>query len=119
MKRAVAEGFDSIELAKRYTTVTMGPCQGKLCHLASIRLLARETGTDEAAIGTTTARPPWAPVELGLLAGRHHEPMKRTPLHDRHEQAGATMMWTGAWRRPHSTTATRRPRCARCTRRSA
>ncbi len=33
VKRAVGEGFDSIELAKRYTTVTMGPCQGKLCHL--------------------------------------------------------------------------------------
>ncbi|MDQ3669772.1 MAG: 2Fe-2S iron-sulfur cluster-binding protein, partial [Actinomycetota bacterium] len=32
VKRAIAEGFDSIELAKRYTTVTMGPCQGKLCH---------------------------------------------------------------------------------------
>ena len=30
MKRAIAEGFDSIELAKRYTTVTMGPCQGRL-----------------------------------------------------------------------------------------
>ena len=38
MKRAIAEGFDSIELAKRYTTTTMGPCQGKLCHLPSIRL---------------------------------------------------------------------------------
>ena len=38
VKRAVAEGFDSIELAKRYTTVTMGPCQGKLCHLPSIRV---------------------------------------------------------------------------------
>jgi sarcosine oxidase, subunit alpha len=100
VKRAVAEGFDSIELAKRYTTVTMGPCQGKLCHLPSIRLLARETDMDEAAIGTTTARPPWAPVELGLLAGRHHEPMKRSPLHFRHEQAGARMMWTGQWRRP-------------------
>jgi sarcosine oxidase, subunit alpha len=100
LKRAVAEGFDSIELAKRYTTVTMGPCQGKLCHLASIRLLARETGGSEEGIGTTTARPPWAPVELGLLAGRHHEPTKRSPLHARHEQAGATMMWTGAWRRP-------------------
>jgi sarcosine oxidase, subunit alpha len=100
VKRAVAEGFDSIELAKRYTTVTMGPCQGKLCQLASVRLLARETGTPEAAVGATTARPPWEPVELGLLAGRHHEPMKRSPLHFRHLEAGAAMMWTGAWQRP-------------------
>ena len=100
VKRAVAEGFDSIELAKRYTTVTMGPCQGKLCHLASIRLLARETQTPEQAVGATTARPPWEPVELGLLAGRHHEPLKRSPLHFRHLEAGATMMWTGAWQRP-------------------
>jgi sarcosine oxidase subunit alpha len=99
VKRALAEGFDSIELAKRYTTVTMGPCQGKLCQLAATRLLARETDTDESAIGTTTARPPWTPVELGLLAGRHHEPAKRTPLHHRHEALGAEMIWTGAWRR--------------------
>jgi sarcosine oxidase subunit alpha len=100
VKRAVAEGFDSIELAKRYTTVTMGPCQGKLCQLGSVRLLARETATDETAIGATTARPPWEPVELGLLAGRHHEPMRRSPLHFRHEEAGAEMTWAGAWRRP-------------------
>ena len=102
MRRAVAEGFDSLELLKRYTTVTMGPCQGRLCQLASARELAAETGVEEAAIGATTARPPWSPVELGLLAGRHHEPTKRTPLHFRHERAGATMMWTGPWRRPHS-----------------
>ena len=102
VKRAIAEGFDSIELAKRYTTVTMGPCQGRLCHLPSVRLYARENETDEATIGTTTARPPWAPVSLGLLAGRGHEPAKRTSIHHRHKQLGATMMWTGAWRRPHS-----------------
>jgi sarcosine oxidase, subunit alpha len=102
VKRAIAEGFDSIELAKRYTTVTMGPCQGRLCHVPAIRLFAREQETDEAAIGTTTARPPWAPVSLGLLAGRGHEPAKRTSIHHRHEEAGATMMWTGLWRRPHS-----------------
>lgn len=100
LKRAVAEGFDSIELAKRYTTVTMGPCQGKLCHLASVRALARETGIPETAIGATTARPPWEPVELGLLAGRHHEPMRRSPLHFRHEEGHANMTWAGAWRRP-------------------
>ena len=102
VKRAIAEGFDSIELAKRYTTVTMGPCQGKLCHVPSIRLYARETETDEAAIGTTTARPPWQPVTLGLLAGRPHEPAQRTSIHHRHKELGAHMMWTGTWRRPHS-----------------
>ena len=77
VKRAIGEGFDSIELSKRYTTVTMGPCQGKLCQLPSIRLYAQELRSYESAIGTTTARPPWAPVELGLLAGRHLEPTRR------------------------------------------
>src|SRR5918996_184183 len=102
VKRAIAEGFDSIELAKRYTTVTMGPCQGKLCHLPSIRLYARENETDEETIGTTTSRPPWAPVSLGLLAGRPHEPAQRTSIHHRHKELGARMMWTGTWRRPYS-----------------
>ncbi|MGH3105190.1 MAG: glycine cleavage T C-terminal barrel domain-containing protein, partial [Gaiellaceae bacterium] len=102
VKRAIAEGFDSLELAKRYTTVTMGPCQGRLCQLPSIRLYARENETDEAALGTTTARPPWTPVSLGVLAGRGYEPAKRTSIHHRHEELGARMMWTGDWRRPHS-----------------
>jgi len=102
VKRAIAEGFDSIELAKRYTAVTMGPCQGRLCHLPSIRLFARETGADEAALGSTTARPPWAPISLGLLAGRVHEPTRRTSIHHRHEELGARMMWTGDWLRVHS-----------------
>jgi sarcosine oxidase subunit alpha len=102
LKRAIGEGFDSIELAKRYATVTMGPCQGRLCHVPSIRLYARENEKDEATIGTTTARPPWAPVTLGLLAGRPHEPAQRTSIPPRHKELGAKMMWTGTWRRPHS-----------------
>ena len=102
VKRALAEGFDSIELAKRYTAVTMGPCQGRLCHLPSIRLFAAETRIAEPALGTTTARPPWTPVSLGLLAGRGHEPTRRTSIHHRHEQLGGRMMWTGEWRRVHS-----------------
>jgi sarcosine oxidase, subunit alpha len=102
MARAVDEGFDSIELAKRYTTVTMGPCQGRLCQLASVRLVAETTGVGEEAIGATTARPPWAPTPLGAFAGRHHPPGKRTPMHGRHEELGCEMVWTGNWRRPHS-----------------
>jgi sarcosine oxidase subunit alpha len=102
VKRAIDEGFDSLELAKRYTTVTMGPCQGKLCQLSSTRLYAQELRAYETALGTTTARPPWAPVELGLLAGRHLEPTRRTSVHFRHEEAGAQMMWAGPWKRPYS-----------------
>ena len=102
MKRAIGEGFDSIELAKRYTTTTMGPCQGKLCHLASIRVYAQENRMYEAAIGTTTARPPWTPVELGLLAGRELTPARRGSIHWRHEEAGATIQWAGPWKRPYA-----------------
>ena len=102
VKRAIDEGFDSIELSKRYTTVTMGPCQGKLCQLPSIHLYANELRSYESAIGTTTARPPWAPVEMGLLAGRHLEPTRRTSLHFRHEELGAQMMWAGPWKRPYA-----------------
>ncbi len=102
MKRAIGEGFDSIELAKRYTTTTMGPCQGKLCHLSSIRIYAHETRMYESAIGTTTARPPWSPVELGLLAGRELTPTRRGSIHWRHEEAGATIQWAGPWKRPYA-----------------
>jgi sarcosine oxidase, subunit alpha len=102
MKRAIGEGFDSIELAKRYTTTTMGPCQGKLCHLASIRVYAQENRMYEAAIGATTARPPWTPVELGLLAGRELTPARRGSIHWRHEEAGATIQWAGPWMRPYA-----------------
>ncbi len=72
---------------------------GNLRQLASIRLMARTIGTDESAIGTTTARPPWQPVELGLLAGRHHEPTRRSPLHYRAQEAGAQIVWAGQWLR--------------------
>jgi len=32
VRNAVTEGFSSTELLKRYTTITMGPCQGRMCH---------------------------------------------------------------------------------------
>ena len=67
---AAAEGYDSIELSKRYTTVTMGPSQGRFSQLASIRALGAHTGVAVADVGMTTARPPWVSVPLGVLAGR-------------------------------------------------
>jgi sarcosine oxidase subunit alpha len=98
---SIGEGFDSIELSKRYTTVTMGPCQGRMCQLPSVRLMALETGQDLEAVGTTTARPPWSSVPMGVLAGRPFEPAKQSSIHGRHEELGATVMWAGDWRRAY------------------
>lgn len=97
---AVAEGFDDIETLKRYSTISMGPCQGKMCSMNSIRLCARETGRTVADTGTTTSRPPCVPVKLGVLAGRKLEPVRHTPMHHRHLALGATMLDAGQWKRP-------------------
>jgi sarcosine oxidase subunit alpha len=100
IRRAVAEGFDHIETMKRYTTVTMGPCQGKMCHRPSIDLCAAFTGRTIADTGTTTARPPVQPVPLGALAAGQAEPVKLTPMHHHHLALGARSMDMGAWKRP-------------------
>ena len=97
---AIAEGFDYIETLKRYTTVTMGPCQGKMCQLASIAVCAQRTGKTIGQTGRTTSRPPTAPVSLGALAGARHHPVKRTPMHHKHDELGCVWMDMGEWQRP-------------------
>jgi sarcosine oxidase subunit alpha len=99
--RGVEEGYDSIELCKRFTTVTMGPCQGRMCQLTSIRLMAQETGQSLQDVGTTTARPPWSTVPMAALAGRPIEPAKRSSIHARHRELGGRIQWAGDWRRPY------------------
>jgi sarcosine oxidase, subunit alpha len=98
---AAAEGYDSIELSKRYTTVTMGPSQGRFSQLASIRALGAETGLSPEEVGLTTARPPWSTVPLGALAGRPFEPARRSAVHARHRELGADVRWAGDWRRAY------------------
>jgi sarcosine oxidase subunit alpha len=100
LANAAQEGFDSIELLKRYSTVGMGPSQGKLSNIAAARQLARVTGGDLGAIGLTTARPPYQPISLGALAGARLSPLRRTPLDAWHVAHEAVWMPAGNWRRP-------------------
>ena len=100
LANAHQEGFDSVELLKRYSTVGMGPSQGKLANLNAARVVAQLSGRSMAETGTTTARPFYQPVPLGHLAGLRHHPMRRTPLHDWHHQAGAVLIHAGDWYRP-------------------
>jgi sarcosine oxidase subunit alpha len=97
---AVAEGYRSIELAKRYTTATMGPTQGKYTAINAAAAHARATGRTMDQTGTPTARPPYTPVSLGALAGRRYHPVRCTPMHSWHVQAGAVIAPAGQWLRP-------------------
>jgi sarcosine oxidase subunit alpha len=97
---AAREGFDSIELLKRYSTVGMGPSQGKHSNLNAIRILAKILAKSPGEIGATTARPFYHPVPMAQLAGRGFHPHRETPLHGRHTAAGAVFMQAGVWLRP-------------------
>ena len=104
IEQAIDEGFADVQTLKRYTTVTMGPCQGKMCGAALADICAAHAGpaANGAADTFTTFRPPYQPVPLAVLAGRDRLPMKRTPLDRIHRGLGARMVESGPWLRPHS-----------------
>ncbi len=97
---AVDEGYRGVELVKRYTTATMGPTQGKLEIVNTVAIVAQALGQSIQETGTTTWRPPYAPVTLGALAGRSREPVRHSPMQLWHERHGAVPLVAGAWIRP-------------------
>lgn len=98
------EGYGSVEHLKRYTTLGMGTDQGKSSNVNALAIVAGLRDTDLAEAGTTTFRPPFTPVRIGALAGRHvgrhFRPVRRSPLHDWHLAHGAEMIEAGLWLRP-------------------
>ncbi len=96
----VKDGYDDIQLVKRYSTAGLGPSQGRHANLNTIRIVAKETGKSIASIGTTTFRPPFVPEKFAALAGRGFEPVRHTAMHHRHLELGAQMMPAGLWMRP-------------------
>ncbi len=101
---AAAENFQSVEHLKRYTTLGMATDQGKTSNVNGLAVMAALTGRGIGETGTTTFRPPYAPVSLGALAGmRHgllHTPVRALPAESAHRAAGAEMWEYGGWMRP-------------------
>ena len=104
VKLSAQEGFKSVEHMKRYTTLGMATDQGKTANVTGLALLAAATGRDIAQVGTTTFRPPYTPIPVGVLAGHHrqrdYEPFRYSPIHKWAEANGATFMEAGLWMRP-------------------
>jgi sarcosine oxidase subunit alpha len=103
---AAREGYTSVEHLKRYTTLGMGPDQGKTSNVMGLAVLAEATGRSIPEVGTTTFRPPYTPVTLAAFPGRecgpHVEPTRYSAMHDWHVGHGAGLVNAGLWKRPHS-----------------
>jgi sarcosine oxidase subunit alpha len=101
---AAREGYRSVEHLKRYTTLGMGTDQGKTSNVNGLAILAAIRDEEIPRVGTTTFRPPYTPVTLGAVAGRHvgkhFEPTRRSAMHELHERAGAVFVDAGLWLRP-------------------
>lgn len=105
VRLAAQEGFESVEHAKRYTTLGMATDQGKLSNINGLAVLADRLDQAIPDVGTTTFRPPYTPVTLGALGGEARgdlfQPIRRTPMYDWHVARGAYMEPVGQWRRPY------------------
>jgi sarcosine oxidase subunit alpha len=101
---SIEEGYDQVESLKRYSSMGMGPCQGKACYEAVARLAAQDTGLSSLDAVPTTMRPPFSGVSFGILAGRapHLSPISRTPFHQCHIDLGVKFLNAGQWKRPDS-----------------
>jgi sarcosine oxidase subunit alpha len=100
---AYQEGYRSVEHLKRYTTLGMGTDQGKTSNFNAVGIMAGLSGIDRSVLGTTTFRPPFAPIAIGALAGRNigqqFRPTRLSPLHDWHVANGGVMIEAGLWKR--------------------
>ncbi|MEL6463387.1 MAG: sarcosine oxidase subunit alpha family protein [Pseudomonadota bacterium] len=103
---AAQEGFESVEHAKRYTTLGMATDQGKLSNINGLAILSDALNQPIPQTGTTTFRPPYTPISMGAIAGEARgkvfQPIRRTPLHDWHDTNGADWEPVGHWRRPYA-----------------
>ena len=102
---AAREGFESVEHAKRYTTLGMATDQGKLSNINGLAVLSQARGEAIPQVGTTTFRPPYTPITMGSIAGEARgtlfQPLRRSPLHAWHAENGADWEPVGHWRRPY------------------
>ena len=100
IQNAVAHGYADLELVKRYSTVVMGPSQGRQSALNNLRIANKAQGNELDGVTVTTQRPPYYPEPVQLLAGRRFQPVRKTAIHHRHIELGAKMMSAGLWSRP-------------------
>ena len=102
--QAHAENMQSVEHMKRYTTLGMATDQGKTANIGALAVMAGLTGQGIAETGTTMFRPPYTPVQIGALGGRHvgadFKPERLMPADGFAREHNANWVAMGLWQRP-------------------
>jgi sarcosine oxidase subunit alpha len=100
---AAREGFRSVELLKRYTTLGMATDQGRTSNLNGHAIMAALTERAIPDVGTTTSRPPYTPVAIGAFAGhhrgKHFKPTRLTAGHGWAQEHSDVFVEAGQWLR--------------------
>ena len=82
----------------------MGTDQGKISSINSLGIVAKILNKKISEVGTTTYRPPYAPLSFAAIAGRstyeYYDPERKTPIHNWHIKNDAVFEDVGQWKRP-------------------
>jgi methylglutamate dehydrogenase subunit C len=100
---AAREGYRSVELLKRYTTLGMATDQGKTSNVNGLAIMAALTERSIPEVGTTTFRPPYTPIAIAAMSGahrgKHASPTRYTAGHAWAVERGASFIESGDWLR--------------------
>jgi sarcosine oxidase subunit alpha len=97
--QALDEGFDHLEMLKRYTTATMGPEQGALSQANFLDYLAHLRPETMGSQRINTPRPPLTGVSMAVMAGQQCDIPRTPPLHHKQLAMGGQTIRTGPWLR--------------------
>ncbi len=67
-RKAIHDGYGCFEDLKRFLGVATGPCQGKACVQACMKIIAEERKIPLDDIDVMTFRPPVRPIPFAVLA---------------------------------------------------
>ncbi len=102
---AVGHELRSTEHVKRSTYIGTAIDQGRTSGTLTAAIVNEAWGQGPGAQGPTNSRPPYTPVPYAVLAGPDRgptllDPVRTTPIHERHVERGAVFENVGQWKRP-------------------
>jgi sarcosine oxidase subunit alpha len=104
VRRALDAGLHSVEHVKRATYIGTAIDQGRTGGVLTAEIVNALLGDEAGAQGPSGVRPPAVPVSFAALAGPYRgdllDPVRTTPMQERHVERDAVFEDVGQWKRP-------------------